>query len=93
MPAAGFTLEFRFQVRHNLQLLQPKRVANKFKSCTTSQKGIVTLTIWSLFWSILTFGGMKLTKQMTVSEEAEFEGLDVILHGETAYHILADDQK
>ena len=36
---------------------------------------------------------MKLTKQMTVSEEAEFEGLDVILHGETAYHILADDQK
>ena len=35
---------------------------------------------------------MKLTKQMTVSEETELKGLDVILHRETAYHILGDDQ-
>ena len=35
---------------------------------------------------------MKLTNQMTVSEETELKGLDVILHGETAYHILGDDQ-
>ena len=50
------------------------------------------MTIWSLFWSIFTFGGMKLTNQMTVSEETELKGLDVILHGETAYQILEDDQ-
>ena len=36
---------------------------------------------------------MKLTNQMNVSEEAEFEGLDVILHGETAYQIRGDGQK
>ena len=34
---------------------------------------------------------MKLTNQMAVSEETELKGLDVILHGETAYH-LGDDQ-
>ena len=35
---------------------------------------------------------MKLTNQMTVSEETELKGLDVILHGETAYQILEDGQ-
>jgi len=40
---------------------------------------------WSITWSSLIFGSMKLLKLLRVSTDVEFQGMDMAKHGESAY--------
>merc|ERR1719336_3136216 len=40
---------------------------------------------WSIFWSTIIFGSMKMIKMLRVSTEVEFKGMDIVKHGESAY--------
>ena len=53
-------------------------------------KGIASITTWSTFWSVLTFGLLRVTGVLRVSEETEIKGLDLALHGQQAYDILSN---
>jgi Amt family ammonium transporter len=55
---------------------------------TTTQAIAVGVSFaWSLVASIIVFGILKLVPGMRASKEAEQEGLDIIEHGERAYHM------
>merc|ERR1712233_106795 len=46
---------------------------------------IAAILAWSIFWSSIIFGSMKLIKMLRVSTEVEFKGMDIVKHGESAY--------
>ncbi len=52
----------------------------------TQLVGTVVVIAWSAFASFLILLALKLTMGLRVTEEQEFEGLDVSLHGESAYN-------
>jgi len=47
--------------------------------------GIIAILFWSMFWSTLLFGGLKIGNQLRVSEDIERKGMDQAEHGEKAY--------
>lgn len=47
--------------------------------------GAVAIASWSMVWSALLFGGLKLAGVLRVSTDMEFRGMDLIKHGEAAY--------
>ena len=47
--------------------------------------GLLAIMVWSLFWSFLIFGVLKLSKVLRINEETEYRGNDVEKHGEAAY--------
>ena len=53
---------------------------------TTQLVGTLVVIAWSAVASFIILLGLKLTLGLRVTEEQEFEGLDVSLHGETAYN-------
>jgi len=46
---------------------------------------LVVILLWSIFWSVLLFGGLKYLGALRVSTEMEFQGMDIVKHGEAAY--------
>merc|ERR1719429_912476 len=46
---------------------------------------IAAILAWSIFWSTIIFGSMKMIKMLRVSTEVEFKGMDIVKHGESAY--------
>jgi len=46
---------------------------------------IAAILAWSIFWSSIIFGSMKLINMLRVSTEVEFKGMDIVKHGESAY--------
>ena len=47
--------------------------------------GLVSITAWSVLWSFLIFGCLKMAKLLRIDEETEFFGIDVAKHGEASY--------
>jgi Amt family ammonium transporter len=47
--------------------------------------GALCIVLWSAFWSALLFGSLKFFELLRVSTDAEFKGMDLIKHGESAY--------
>ena len=47
--------------------------------------GAFCIALWSAFWSALLFGSLKFFELLRVSTDAEFKGMDLIKHGESAY--------
>jgi len=49
-------------------------------------KGVLTTIVWSGVASAITFFAIKFTIGLRVTPETEEEGLDIVEHGERAYH-------
>ena len=47
--------------------------------------GLISITAWSVLWSFLIFGCLKMAKLLRIDEETEFFGIDVAKHGEASY--------
>ena len=47
--------------------------------------GVLSITAWSILWSFLIFGCLKMAKLLRIDEETEFFGIDVAKHGEASY--------
>ena len=47
--------------------------------------GVLSITAWSVLWSFLIFGCLKMAKLLRIDEETEFFGIDVAKHGEASY--------
>ena len=47
--------------------------------------GVICIVLWSAFWCSLLFGSLYFLKMLRVATEIEFQGMDVIKHGESAY--------
>ena len=47
--------------------------------------GVLSITAWSVTWSFLIFGCLKMAKLLRIDEETEFFGIDVAKHGEASY--------
>ena len=43
--------------------------------------------VWTAFWSILTFGLLKIFGKLRISKEEEIAGIDNYEHGGATYHI------
>lgn len=52
----------------------------------TQLVGTAAVVAWSAIGSAIILGALKVTLGLRVSEEQEYEGLDVSLHGESAYN-------
>jgi Amt family ammonium transporter len=52
----------------------------------TQLMGTGAVIAWSAIVSFIILMGLKLTLGLRVSEEQEYEGLDISLHGESAYN-------
>ena len=47
--------------------------------------GVLSIAAWSVTWSFLIFGCLKMAKLLRIDEETEFFGIDVAKHGEASY--------
>ena len=52
----------------------------------TQLMGTAAVVAWSAIISFIILFGLKVTLGLRVTEEQEYEGLDVSLHGESAYN-------
>jgi len=51
--------------------------------------GILAISAWSVFWSFLVFGALKVLNILRVPQEDEEIGMDITKHGEAAYPVSA----
>ena len=47
--------------------------------------GVVCIILWSMFWCFLLFGSLHLCNMLRVATDVEFQGMDLIKHGESVY--------
>ena len=47
--------------------------------------GVAVIAVWSVFWSVIIFGGLKHLKLLRIDHETEKLGNDGVKHGESAY--------
>ena len=47
--------------------------------------GVICIILWSMFWCFLLFGSLHLCNMLRVATDVEFQGMDLIKHGESAY--------
>merc|ERR1712018_733929 len=46
---------------------------------------LLAITVWSLGWSCMIFGGLKYFDLLRIDTDTEFKGNDMVKHGESAY--------